>query len=130
LNWTQSSRALLHAGVVRIAVHHAIVRKYPSSVQSLSHIWFGLSGARPGLSGDGTSHLWSFSNSMFRFRFVDHGVPATCRSLAAARLRANCPSGNVKQLFVDHADIANWRNRGDTRSEGWYWTDASKSEKL
>src|SRR5262249_14488288 len=30
---------------------------------------------------------WSFSNSMFRYRLVDHAVRAMWRSLAAARLR-------------------------------------------
>ena len=38
---------------------------------------------------------WSFSSSMFRCRLVDHAVPAMCRSLAAARFKADCPSGNA-----------------------------------
>ena len=32
---------------------------------------------------------WSFSSSMFKYLFVDHAVPAMCRSLAAARFRAD-----------------------------------------
>jgi hypothetical protein len=32
---------------------------------------------------------WSFSSSMFKYLLVDHAVPAMCRSLAAARLRAD-----------------------------------------
>ena len=37
----------------------------------------------------------SFSSSMFKHLLVDQAVPAMCRSLAAARLRADCPSGNA-----------------------------------
>jgi UDP-2,3-diacylglucosamine pyrophosphatase LpxH len=43
---------------------------------------------------------WSFNSSMLRYRFVDHAVPATCRSLAAARLRADWPSGNAPTTRV------------------------------
>jgi hypothetical protein len=32
---------------------------------------------------------------MFRYLLVDHAVPAMYRSLAAARLSADCPSGNA-----------------------------------
>ena len=32
---------------------------------------------------------WSFSSSMFKYLLVDHVLPATCRSLAAARLRVD-----------------------------------------
>ena len=32
---------------------------------------------------------WSFSSSMFKYLFVDHAVPAMCRSLAAARFKAD-----------------------------------------
>src|SRR5262249_38562136 len=38
---------------------------------------------------------WSFSSPMFRYRLVDHAVPAMWRSLAAARFKADWPSGNA-----------------------------------
>ena len=49
---------------------------------------------RPGLAQAVTAALicWSFSNSRFRYRLVDHAVPAIWRNLAAARLSADCPS--------------------------------------
>src|SRR6266566_6433174 len=43
---------------------------------------------------------WSFSSSMFRYLLVDHAVPAMCRSLAAASLSADCPSGNAPTTRV------------------------------
>jgi putative transposase len=43
---------------------------------------------------------WSLINSMFKYLLVDHAVPAMWRSLAAARLRADCPSGNAPTTRV------------------------------
>ena len=43
---------------------------------------------------------WAFSSSMFKYRLVDHAVPAMCRSLAAARVSADCPSGNAPTTRV------------------------------
>src|SRR5262245_47399882 len=56
------------------------------SVQNLSH--FRLAERHPALAHAVMAPLicWSFSNSMFRYRLVDHAVPAMWRSLAAARL--------------------------------------------
>ena len=53
---------------------------------------------------------WSFSSSMFKYRLVDHAVPAMWRSLAAARLRAGCASGNapttrVRRLTLSAPDM-------------------------
>ena len=52
---------------------------------------FGLAERHPGLAHAVMAPLicWSFSNSMFRYLFVDHAVPAMWRSLAAARLSAD-----------------------------------------
>src|SRR5262249_4661356 len=59
------------------------------SVQNLSH--FRLAERRPSLAQAVMAPLicWSCSNSMFRYRLVDHAVPAMWRSLAAARLSAD-----------------------------------------
>src|SRR5262249_1828876 len=59
------------------------------SVQNLSH--FRLAERHPALAHAVMAPLicWSFSNSMFRYRLVDHAVPAMWRSLAAARLSAD-----------------------------------------
>jgi hypothetical protein len=54
---------------------------------------------------------WSFNSSMFRYRFVDHAVPAACRSLAAARSRADWPSGNAPTTPVRRL-IGHVPNRG------------------
>jgi hypothetical protein len=43
---------------------------------------------------------WSFNSPVFGYRFVDYAVPATCRSGAAARLRADWPSGNTPTTRV------------------------------
>jgi hypothetical protein len=61
-------------------------RRNQGSVQNLSH--FGLAERHPALLHAVMAPLicWSFSNSMFRYLFVDHAVPAMWRSLAAARL--------------------------------------------
>src|SRR5262249_42132 len=61
----------------------------PGSVQNLSH--FRLAERHPALAHAVMAPLicWSFSNSMFRYRLVDHAVPAMWRSLAAARLSAD-----------------------------------------
>jgi hypothetical protein len=68
---------------------------------------------------------WSFSNSMFKYRLVDHAVPAMCRSLAAARLSADCPSGNepttrVRRLISRRSDaIRHYPNaRRRARADG------------
>src|SRR5262245_26836305 len=52
---------------------------------------FGLAERHPALAHAVMAPLicWSFSNSMFRYLFVDHAVPAMWRSLAAARLSAD-----------------------------------------
>ena len=59
------------------------------SVQNLSH--FRFAERRPALAHAVMAPLicWSLSNSMFRYLFVDHAVPAMWRSLAAARLSAD-----------------------------------------
>src|SRR6516165_4397289 len=63
--------------------------KCGGSVQNLSH--FRLAERYPALAHAVMAPLicWSFSNSMFRYRLVDHAVPAMWRSLAAARLSAD-----------------------------------------
>jgi hypothetical protein len=59
---------------------------------------------RPALAqAVGPSHLlvrWSFSSSMFKYLLLDHAVPAMCRSLAAAKLRADCSSVNAHTTRV------------------------------
>ena len=37
---------------------------------------------------------------MLRYRLADHRVPAMCLNLAAARLRADCPSGKAPTTRV------------------------------
>jgi hypothetical protein len=54
----------------------------------------------------GSSHRWSFSSPMFRYRLVDHAVPAMWRSLAAARFRADCPSPEAPTTRVRPPDLA------------------------
>ena len=65
------------------------IRASGGSVQNFSH--FGLAERHPALAHAVMAPLicWSFSNSMFRYLFVDHAVPAMWRSLAAARLSAD-----------------------------------------
>jgi len=43
---------------------------------------------------------WSVSNLMFNYLLVEHAVPAMCGNRAAARLRADCPSGNAPTTWV------------------------------
>src|ERR1700730_14245791 len=43
---------------------------------------------------------WSLSSPMFRYLFLDHAVPATWRSLEAARFKADCPSGKAPTTRV------------------------------
>jgi hypothetical protein len=52
---------------------------------------FGLGERHPALAHAVMASLicWSFCNSMFRYLFVDHAVPAMWRNLAAARLSAD-----------------------------------------
>src|SRR5215471_7864331 len=77
--------------------------KKRGSVQNLSH--FRLAERHPALAHAVMAPLicWSFSNSVFRYRLVDHAVPAMWRSLAAARLSAEVVSrifrtGSVQNL--------------------------------
>src|SRR5215831_11842646 len=58
---------------------------------------FGLAERHPALAHAVMAPLicWSFSNSMFRYRLVDHAVPAMWRSLAAARLSAYPPRDDL-----------------------------------
>ena len=53
---------------------------------------------------------WSFSSSMFKYRLVDHAVPAMWRSLAAARLRAGCASGNAPTTRVRRLTLQRTRH--------------------
>ena len=55
---------------------------------------------------------WSFSSSIFKYLFVDQAVPAMWRSLAAARLRADCPSGNAPTTRVRRLISRNKRSSG------------------
>jgi len=41
---------------------------------------------------------WSFSSSMFKYLLVDQAVPAMCRRRAAARLKADWPSGKAPTI--------------------------------
>jgi hypothetical protein len=43
---------------------------------------------------------------MFKYLLVDQAVPAMCRSLAAARLRADCPSGNAPTTRARRLSLA------------------------
>ena len=63
---------------------------------------FGLAERRPALAQAVTAPLicWSFSSSMFKYLLVDHAVPATWRTGAAARLRHDWPSGNAPTTRV------------------------------
>jgi hypothetical protein len=53
---------------------------------------------------------------MFRYRFVDHAVPATCRRLAAARLTADCQSENTPTIRARRPDLAHPLERISFRS--------------
>src|SRR5262249_44308206 len=72
-----------------LACTNAIENIMGGSVQNLSH--FRLAERHPALAHAVMAPLicWSFSNSMCRYRLVDHAVPAMWRSLAAARLSAD-----------------------------------------
>jgi hypothetical protein len=59
------------------------------NVQSFSHILVWAE-RRPALAVMAPLICWSLINSMFKY-----AVPAIWRSLAAARLRADCPFGNA-----------------------------------
>jgi hypothetical protein len=48
---------------------------------------------------------WSFNSSMFKYSLVDQAVPAMCRKRAAARLRADWPSGKAPTTRVRAADL-------------------------
>src|SRR5216683_8131737 len=48
--------------------------------------------------------LRCLSSSIFRYRLVDQRVPAMCLSLAAARLRAELPSGKAWPAVVSTGD--------------------------
>jgi hypothetical protein len=65
--------------------------KVDAAVVSRLFRTFGLAERHPALAHAVMAPLicWSFSNSMFRYLFVDHAVPAMWRSLAAARLSAD-----------------------------------------
>src|SRR6516225_287433 len=52
------------------------------------------------------------SNSMFRYLLVDHAVPAMWRSLAAARLSADWPSGNAPTTRVRRRISRRMRSSG------------------
>jgi hypothetical protein len=64
-------------------------------VQKFSKIWLGRAAPSTGSSGDGSSHLL-----LARGRPVNHAVPATWRSLAAARLSADSASRNAPTTRV------------------------------
>jgi hypothetical protein len=49
---------------------------------------------------------------MFRYLLVDQAVPAMCRRLAAARLSANCPSGNAPTTRVRRLISRRMRSSG------------------
>ncbi len=55
---------------------------------------------------------WSLSSSMFRYLVVDHAVPAMWRSLAAARLSADWPSGNAPTTRVRRRISRRMRSSG------------------
>ena len=57
-------------------------------------------------------HRWSFSSPMFKYRLVDHAVPAMWRSLAAARLRADFPSGKAPTTRVRRLISRRMRSSG------------------
>src|SRR5262249_26314442 len=65
---------------------HGSVRGVLSNGRPYRDLWFELSGTRHWLK---LAPLiwWSFSSPMFRYRLVDHAVPAMWRSLAAARFK-------------------------------------------
>ena len=46
------------------------------------------------------SRFNSFSRSIFIYRFMPHWVPAICRSLAAASIRALLPSGIASMTYM------------------------------
>ena len=71
----------------------AATRSTGSCPDSFTHL--DLAERRPALAYAVMAPLicWSFSSSMFRYLLVDHAVPAMCRSLAAARLSADFPTG-------------------------------------
>src|SRR6478735_5282004 len=54
----------------------------------------------------------SMSSSMFKYFLVDHAVPAICRRRAAARLRADWPSGNAPTTRVRRLISRKMRSSG------------------
>jgi hypothetical protein len=63
---------------------------------------------RPALAQAGMAPpliCWSFSSSMFRYLLVDHTVPAMWRSLAAARLSADCEHIRVAIELSCHQSV-------------------------
>src|SRR6516164_8151925 len=119
-------RLLLHSGIYRNpfeifgvdrpdAVCHRealLQQREIGSVQNLSH--FRLAERHPALAHAMMAPLicWSFSNSMFRYLLVDHAVPAMWRSLAAARLSADWPSGNAPTTRVRRRISRRMRSSG------------------
>jgi hypothetical protein len=83
---------------------HAMTFPRSGRGQVVSRIFrtFDWAERRPALAQAVTAPLicWSLSRSMFRYRLVDHAVPAMCRRLAVARLRADCPSGKAPTTRV------------------------------
>ena len=55
---------------------------------------------------------WSFSSSMFRYLLVDHSLPAMWRSRAAARFKADCPSGKAPTTRVRRRISRRMRSSG------------------
>jgi hypothetical protein len=76
------------------------------SVQSFSHILVWAK-RRPALAVMAPLICWFLINSMFKY-----AVPAIWRSLAAARLRADCPSGNAPTTQVRRLISRRMRSSG------------------
>src|SRR6476659_7750799 len=73
---------------------------------------FGLAERHPALTQAVMAPLICWSLSSSRYLFVDHAVPAMWRSLAAARLSADWPSGNAPTTRVRRLISRRMRSSG------------------
>jgi hypothetical protein len=105
------SSELLDLGVVTL---ERLLRAFSPRVVSRIFRTFGWAERGPALAHAVMAPLIcrSFSNSMFRYLLVDHAVPATWHSLAAARLSADRPSGNAATTRVRRRISRRMRSSG------------------
>src|SRR5262249_15000708 len=82
------------------------------ATRDFGHFALGWAAPRPAQAVMAPLICWSFSSSTFRYLLADQAVPAMCRSLAAARLSADCPSGNAPTTRVRRRISRRMRSSG------------------